>query len=103
MAFGTSGVGSLKRKSETPPVTPGYNLASSSDSNIRAQSDESHSMKLKIKVNNTFCDGTFVLTTCYGHQRRFSGLLSKDIYEWALYFNRTNQFFSKVTLMGKFL
>ena len=62
MAFGTSGVGSLKRKSETPPVTPGYNFASSSDSNIRAQSDESHSMKLKIKVNNTFCDGTFVLT-----------------------------------------
>ena len=83
MAFGTSGVGSLKRKSETPPVTPGYNLASSSDSNIRAQSDESHSMKLKIKVNNKFSDGTFVFCrTCCEPQRRFSRLLSKDFYEW---------------------
>ena len=62
MAFGTSGASSLKRKSETPPVTPGYNLASSSDSNVRAQSDESHSMKLKIKVSNKFSDGTIVIT-----------------------------------------
>ena len=51
MAFGTNGASSsMKRKSETPPVTPSYNLASSTDSNIRAQSDESHAMKLKIKV-----------------------------------------------------
>ena len=54
MAFGTSsaGLSSIKRRAETPPVTPSYNLTSSADPNIRAQSDESHAMKLKIKVNS---------------------------------------------------
>ena len=53
MAFGTSssGVSGIKRRSETPPVASSYNLTSSVDPSIRAQSDESHAMKLKIKVN----------------------------------------------------
>ena len=52
MAFrtGSSGDSNIKRKAEMPPLPATYNLTSGTDPNIRAQSDEVHAMKLKIKV-----------------------------------------------------